>query len=115
MPGCFQSEYAKDDVAQGAVYHLGANVFYGGLGPNLKPKGDVARSIAHYLQARLPKFQPRRILDLGCSAGSNTQPYKEIYPEAEVHGLDVAAPCLRFGHAHAEALGLGIHYHQRSA
>ncbi|MBM3503297.1 MAG: class I SAM-dependent methyltransferase [Alphaproteobacteria bacterium] len=115
MPGCFHSEYAKDDVAQGAIYHYGANVFYGGLGSNLKPKGDVARSIAHYLKARFPKFQPKRILDMGCTAGSNTLPYKELFPNAEVHGIDVGAPCLRFGHALAEAQGLAVHFHQRSA
>ncbi len=115
MPGCFHSEYAKDDVAQGAVYHYGTQVFYGGFGQKVKPKGDVATSIAHYLKLRHPDFAPQRILDMGCTAGANTLPYLEVYPDAELHGIDVGAPVLRFGHAWAEASRQKVHYHQRNA
>jgi len=115
MPGCFHTEYAEDDVAQGAVYHYGTQVFYGGFGKDVKPKGDVAASIANYLKLAKPDFKPQWILDLGCTAGANTFPYKEVFPEAEVHGIDVGAPMLRFGHAWAEAEGIPMHYHQRNA
>ena len=115
MPGCFHTEYAADDVAQGAVYHYGTQVFYGGFGKDVKPKGDVAMSIANYLKLAYPDLKPQRILDLGCTAGANTFPYKQVYPDAEVHGIDVGAPVLRFGHAWAEAEGIQMHYHQRNA
>ena len=37
------------------------------------------------------------------------------FPEAEYHGVDVAAGLLRFGHLIAEQRGLPIHFHQRDA
>jgi ubiquinone/menaquinone biosynthesis C-methylase UbiE len=113
MPGCFQTEYTKDDVAQGAVYFYGTTVFSGGLAHRRGNKGSVAQTIAQYL--RMKGFKPKRILDMGCTAGSNTLPYKEIFPEAEVYGIDVAAPCLRFGHARAEAEGRTVHFSQQNA
>ncbi len=115
MPGCFHTEYTDKDVAQGAVYHYGVQVFYGGFGKDVKPKGDVAASIANYLKLAHPELKPKRILDLGCTTGANTFPYKQVYPDAEVHGIDVGAPVLRFGHAWAEAEGIEMHFHQRNA
>ena len=81
----------------------------------MKPKGDVGLSIANYVHLAYPDLKPQRILDIGCTAGANTIPYKQVFPDAEVHGIDVGAPMLRFGHAMAEAEGLQMHYHQRNA
>ena len=39
----------------------------------------------------------------------------EAYPEAEVYGIDVAAPMLRYAHARAEALGRRVHFSQQNA
>ena len=39
-------------------------------------------------------------------------PWKQAFPDAKVHGLDAAAPCLQYGHARAEALGVEIHFRQ---
>ena len=39
----------------------------------------------------------------------------EIFPEAEAHGLDVAAPGLRYGHATAERDGRTVHFSQQNA
>jgi len=113
MPGCFQTEFTKDDASQGAVYHKGSQVFFGGFGPSIT--SDIARSIAHFVKLRNPKFKPKRILDIGCTAGANTAPYLEVFPDAEVHGIDVGAPMLRYGHALAEATGKPIHFHQQDA
>lgn len=52
---------------------------------------------------------------MGCSVGHSTVPYVEAYPEAEVHGIDVAAPMLRYAHARAEALGRRIQFSQQNA
>jgi 2-polyprenyl-3-methyl-5-hydroxy-6-metoxy-1,4-benzoquinol methylase len=38
-----------------------------------------------------------------------------IFPEAEVYGIDVAAPCLRYAHARANALGVKAHFSQQNA
>ncbi len=58
---------------------------------------------------------PARIVDLGCGFGKSTWPFKRAYPDAEVIGVDLAAPCLRMAHAKTEALGLAVHYRQADA
>lgn len=113
MPGCWHREHAADDTAQGALYELGSNVFGGGL--KFARRGSVAYSIAHYLREVFPDFKPTRILDLGASIGTNTLPYAELFPEAEVYALDVSAPQLRHGHARATAAGLPVHFVQQNA
>jgi len=114
MPGCFHSEYRADDVALGAIYWHGTAVFSAGL--KLRHKGGgVARSIAEALKIKLPGFQPRKLLDLGCTAGNQLLPYLDVFPDCEGYGVDVAAPMLRFGHARARALGYNVHYSQQDA
>ena len=113
MPGCWHEEYTADDTAQGAVFELGSAVFGGGL--KFARRGAVAYSMAHYLRAAFPDFKPRRILDLGASVGTNTLPYCEVFPDAEVYGLDVAAPQLRHGHARATSAGYPVHFVQQNA
>jgi SAM-dependent methyltransferase len=114
MPGCFHSEYRPDDVGVGAVYWYGTEVFTAGL--KLRhPGGGVARSIAHWLRLRHPELRPRRLLDLGCSAGTQLLPYLDVFPDCEGHGVDVGAPLLRFGHARARALGYNVHFSQQDA
>ena len=113
MPGCWHEEYADDDTAQGAVYELGSAVFGGGL--HFAKRGAVAYSVANMLKIRCPDFQPRRILDIGCSIGTNTLPYHETYPDAELHAIDVAAPQLRHAHARACAVDTPVNFSQQDA
>jgi ubiquinone/menaquinone biosynthesis C-methylase UbiE len=114
MPGCFHSEHTARDVAQGAVYSYGIGVFYGGL-PMVKAGGGPGASIAHFLKYAYPDFKPAKILDLACSAGANTFPYVDAFPDAEVYGVDVGAPVLRYAHARAEAAGRKAHFSQQNA
>jgi ubiquinone/menaquinone biosynthesis C-methylase UbiE len=114
MPGCFHSEHTDRDVAQGAMYTYGSGVFYGGLQMMTKGGGPGA-SIAHLLKYGYPDFKPRTILDIACTAGANTFPYVDVFPEAEVHAVDVGAPLLRYGHARAEATGRKVHFSQQNA
>ena len=115
MPGCFHSEHTKDDVAQGAVQAHGGNVFRGGFRHRKGNPGGVGESIAQYMKHAHPEFEPKRILDLGCNTGKNLYPYLDVYPEAEVHGVDVGAPLLRFGHAVASHENLPVHFSQQNA
>ena len=114
MPGCYHTEYQPDDVAVGAVYWHGTAVFTAGLKMRHNG-GGVARSIAEWLRIARPGFRPRRILDLGCSAGNQLTPYLDVFTQASGYGVDVAAPLLRFAHARARALGYDIHYSQQDA
>ena len=114
MPGCFHSEHTDKDVAQGAMYSYGTGVFYGGLAMVTKGGGPGA-SIAHLLKYGYPDFKPAKILDIGCTAGANTFPYVDMFPEAEVHAIDVGAPVLRYAHARAQATGRKVHFSQQNA
>ncbi len=112
-PGCFHSEWIDDDVAQGAVVSLGARVFSASM--NFRSWGGVARVISRWIRHKRPDFRPLRILDLGTSSGKNLIPYADAFPEAEIHGVDVAAPLLRWGHAVAEHMNVPIHFSQQNA
>ena len=81
------------------------------------PVGEpgIGRYIASVVRRRYPDLQPRRILDLGCGPGTDTIAYKEAFPDAEVHGLDLSVPFVRFGHAWAEERGVELHFRQADA
>jgi SAM-dependent methyltransferase len=113
MPGNYHTDRGPEDLLQGALYDHGVGVFAMGLwGPK---NDDIGQSIARWLKAKYPDFKPKKILDLGCTIGCNTLPWKEIYPDAEVHAIDVAAPCLRWAYARGLALGQAVHWHQMDA
>lgn len=112
-PGCFHTEWGEDDVAQGAVVALGARVFSASMA--FRSWGGVARVISRWLKHAYPDFQPRRMLDIGTSSGKNLIPYTQAFPGVEAHGVDVAAPLLRYGHAIAGNLGVPIHFAQMNA
>jgi SAM-dependent methyltransferase len=116
MPGCYHTEFMDNDVAVAAVYSHGTRVFGAGLRVGRpRTKGGVADSIGHYLKLKYPTFRPKRILDLGCTTGSNLLPYLDVFPEAEGFGIDVGAPLVRYAHAKAEAAGKRVHYSQQNA
>ena len=113
MPGCYHREYGGEDLSAGAIYDQGLNVFaFGAMGKELN---DIGWSMANFYKVRFNNPGPGRILDAGCTIGHNTLPWKQVFPDAEVHGIDVAAPCLRYAHARAEAMGVEAHFHQQSA
>jgi SAM-dependent methyltransferase len=111
MPGNFHTELGPDDVLAGALYDRGAYIFaYGSRGTYADNLGRLA---AELVRERFPKFQPRRILEIGCGFGASTLPFKAVWPNAEVYGLDLGAPMLRYAHGRAEALGVPIHFSQQ--
>ncbi|MEY4056074.1 MAG: hypothetical protein RL519_1409, partial [Pseudomonadota bacterium] len=113
MPGGYASEVDSHDIAQGAVYDRGVYLYSMGYGgPN---NDDMGRSVCNYLKRNMPGFKPKRILDMGCTVGHSTVPYKELFPDAEVIGIDVGGPCVRYAHARAKALGQDISFMQRNA
>jgi SAM-dependent methyltransferase len=112
MPGNFQTELCADDVFAGALYDRGVHVFaYGGLGSQNQGLGVA---VAEFLKARFPDLAPRRILDIGCGPGFTTLPLVDAYPDAEVYGIDVGAPMIRYAHRRAESLGKRVHYSQQN-
>ncbi|MBM4197664.1 MAG: class I SAM-dependent methyltransferase [Gammaproteobacteria bacterium] len=113
QPGGYHHEWANDDIAAGAIYEIGVGMYmpdaWGAEGDYL---GQLA--VANFRRA-WPDRKPRRILDMGCTIGSSTTAWARAFPEAEVHGIDVGAPVLRYAHVRSEALGVPIHFSQQNA
>ncbi|GIW10892.1 MAG: hypothetical protein KatS3mg061_1949 [Dehalococcoidia bacterium] len=56
-----------------------------------------------------------KILDLGCGFGKSTLPFAVLFPEAEVSGVDLSAPCLKLAHLRAEQEGVKVAFSQQNA
>ncbi|MEJ2603346.1 MAG: class I SAM-dependent methyltransferase [Gammaproteobacteria bacterium] len=112
-PGSYHAEYGEDDVAAGALYDHSINVFaFGQFGRDLD---DIGQTLSNYVRLKYPDFRPARILDCGCTVGHNTLPWARTFPDAEVHGIDVAPGVLRYASARAESLGVPVHFRQMDA
>jgi ubiquinone/menaquinone biosynthesis C-methylase UbiE len=101
--------YHADPLA-GYIYHYGTKIFF------------LSRNDDDQVQRTLVRLSPapadglvRRILDLGCSVGQAATAFKERYPEAEVWGIDVGAPMVRYAHKRAVDIGLEVHFKQALA
>lgn len=101
--------YTGEPLA-GVLYDFGLKVFMGGAADH----DGVAKTAARAAAAPLDG-QVRRILDLGCSAGATTTALKAIWPEAEVHGVDLSAHMVRYAHLRAVEQGLDVQFRQMPA
>ena len=113
MPGNFHTELGAGDVYAGALYDRGVHVFaYGGLGEWNQSLGET---FVAFVREQFPALRPKRILDMGCGTGFSTLPFKDAFPEAEVYGIDIGAPMVRYAYARAESMGRAIHFSQQDA
>ena len=111
LPGSYVGE--TGNLKTGAVYDQGLSIFSMGLmGQNLD---DIGLSMARYVSARYPDFAPSEIVDLGCTIGHNTLPWKQAYPSARVRAIDVAPSGLLYGSARAKMQGQEVDFVQMSA
>ena len=61
----------------------------------------------------LPKDgKVKRILDMGCGIGQMTTALKARFPEAEVWGIDIGAPMIRYGHVRANLMNSNVNFVQ---
>ncbi len=112
MPGGYSGDLCEGDVTAGALYDRGAFLYTQGLfGPRMDGIGKAASLM---IRRTWPGFTPRKILEIGCTAGASTTGLKEMFPDAEVHAIDVGPAVLRYAHARAESLGVAVHFHQMS-
>ena len=109
--------YALDlggyDCSAGALYEVGGNLY--AFGQGISRTDSKSAHVQRFIAERFPQLQPKRILDMGCSAGSASVPYALAFPDAEVHAIDVGAGMLRYAHARAESLGKRVHFSQQDA
>ncbi len=112
-PGGYHTEYAPEDVAAGAIYDNGLNIFSANMmGDNLD---DIGESMSNYVRLKYPDFHPKKILDCGCTIGHNSAAWARTYPNASVHAIDVSAPLLRYGNARAQSQGVAVRFRQMNA
>ncbi|MFI2664205.1 class I SAM-dependent methyltransferase [Micromonospora carbonacea] len=101
--------YHEDPLA-GYVYHYGTKVFH--LGTNDRDEAKIARAM------EVPEpadGRVERVLDIACSIGAMTVAFKQRWPQAEVWGIDAAAPLLRYAHARAVRVGGDVIFAQQLA
>eukprot|EP00903_Cladosiphon_okamuranus_P004330 g4328.t1 len=113
MPGGYCGPEGASKLHAGALYDRGVYLYaMGYMGPN---NDDMGRSVCNYLKRNHPDVAPKRILDMGCTIGHSTLPYAELFPDAEVHAVDVSEACVTYGHHRAEAMGFPVHFKQANA
>lgn len=113
QPGGYHGEVGRDDVSAGLIYDMGVPIY--SVGMMGKENASTGQTIVNYVRSAHPDFRPLRILDLGCAIGNSTLRWAQAFPEAEVHGIDVGAGCLRHAHVRANALGVEAHFSQQNA
>jgi hypothetical protein len=114
QPGgfCLERDGVSYDLLSGARMTGGGMIYGAGKGRTAKPGYSAAHFLIGEVENQFGPQQPKRILDIGCGTGLNTMTYARRFPDCEVHGIDVAAGLLRWGHVRAESEGLAIYFTQ---
>ena len=113
LPGGYTRQTSDDDLTAGAIYDR--NMTCNRMGMQGELTDDSGRTLSKFVLDRFPDLKPRGILEMGCTVGHTLLPFKATFPDAHVHGIDVSAPCLRYGHARAQSLGVDVHFSQQNA
>ncbi|GAB5457826.1 MAG: hypothetical protein Hens3KO_08560 [Henriciella sp.] len=95
-----------DDPIGGLIFHYGTSIFYEGYNDQDEHHAEFASLLAK------PEGKLDRILDIGCSIGQASMFLKENNPDAEVIGLDVGLPLLRYAHKCASERGVDVTFQQ---
>jgi len=101
--------YANEALA-GLYYDYGLKVFLGGAADFDRLSKGVAMATAVPEDGKV-----ERILDLGVSAGATTIALKQKHADAEVWGIDISAPMVRYAHVRAQQAGADVHLRQMPA
>jgi SAM-dependent methyltransferase len=98
------------DPIAGFVYERGART--------TTPMLSAHKDLHHRLTAWVAEQggTPRRMVDLGCGFGKSTAPFYAEFRDAEVVGVDIAAPCLKLAaHDAARAQARNVSFRQAKA
>lgn len=114
MPGGYLYNPEADYFDSGVLYDHG--VFLYGCGWLGALNDELGQTLIHNVLAKYyPTFQPRKILDLGCSVGHSTLPYAAAFPQAQIWGIDLGASLLRYAIARARSLNQTVYFAQQNA
>ncbi|MDG2319968.1 MAG: methyltransferase domain-containing protein [Rhodospirillaceae bacterium] len=120
-PDMDQPDYTKHEIHMqpggyvgnafaGHMYHYGTNAFYlARFRENYQDEyhTNLANNVF------LPKDgKVKRILDMGCGIGQLSVALKERFPDAEVWGVEVGGPMVRYGHMRAVDQGVDVNFVQ---
>ncbi len=97
----------------GHIYHYSTNNFYEGR--KIKNYQDEQHTLFASQMPTPEDGKVNRILDMGCGIGQLAVGLKERFPKAEVWGIDIGAPMIRYGHMRAVEMDMGVHFAQRLA
>ena len=98
------------DPFSGYLNYYGVNNFYGGSNYNDEVQDNIVKRVLPPTDNKVEK-----ILDIGCATGRLTFSLKKKFPKAEVYGLDVGGPMVRFAHMRGVDLGEDVHFVQELA
>lgn len=118
QPGGYFYETNSEDLTAPLQYFASIELYRKAKGLSAGAKtGEpgMTRFIINALKEKYPNIKPQRILDIGCAVGTETIGLKEAFPDAEIHGVDLSAPFLRFAHLWAESNQVSAHYRQADA
>ncbi|MDX2144995.1 MAG: class I SAM-dependent methyltransferase [Rhodospirillaceae bacterium] len=106
MPG----GYVGDPFA-GHMYNAGTD-----WGAYVDTNAQDGSHMAMAAAAQIPADgKVRRILDIGTSIGQLATSMKRRFPDAEVWGIDVGGPMVRYAHMKAADMGVAVNFAQRLA
>jgi SAM-dependent methyltransferase len=111
--GGYMLERGDDDLAAGVLYEAGGNIY--ALGQGIGRRDSKGERLVAHIRERYPALEPKRILEMGCSAGGQSTDYPPAFPDAEIHAIDLSPGMLRYAHARAAALDSPVHFHQQDA
>lgn len=97
----------------GHIYHYSTNNFY-----NAGRLFNYQDQHHGRLASQVPEPEDGkvlRVLDVGCGIGQLAVALKERFSGAEVWGVDVGAPMIRYGHMRAVELDIDVNFAQRLA
>ncbi len=114
-PGC-EAEYTKHEIHMqpggytgdpfaGHIYLYGTANFYNGRNYQDELHRNLARAIPLPADGKV-----KRILDMGCSCGQQVVALKQRYPDAEVWGVDVGGPMVRYAHMRAVDMDVDVNF-----
>ena len=100
--------YVGEEFA-GLLYHHATNSFYTRIGGNESDEQHEG-IVANLVEPQDGRVE--RIVDLGCGIGQLATTMKSRYRDAEVIGIDVAVPMLRYANYRSHALGQPVRFVQ---
>ena len=82
QPGGYLLDRGDDDLAAGILYEAGGNIY--ALGQGIGRRDSKAQRLIRHIRDTFPASRPARILEMGCSAGSQSADYPAAFPGGRV-------------------------------